>query len=193
MIDLDEHGQRVYRPDGEVLKEYLRDPRPVVIIRGPIGSGTSSASCMKLASRMIGMPKWRDGIRRSRWIVVRNTYAELRDTTLETWKAWFPEDLYGPVKLMRPMIHEMKWADVEADVYFIALDSDDDVRKMRSLEITGGWINELEFTSKVLFDEAKSRAGRFPPQAQVDEPFLVWSHRRHERPWRGALAPANDG
>ena len=156
-------GMRVYEPDGAVLKQYLADWKHVVIIRGPIGSGTSSASCMKIYSQAIEQrPSPLDGKRRSRWAVVRNTYPDLQNTTLKTWLDWFPESQYGTLVRTRPMCHQVRIDDVELDVFFLALDSEDDISKLRSLELTGVWFNELEWTNKGIFDEAESRTGRYP-------------------------------
>lgn len=161
-LETDAHGRRVYRPDGAKLRDYLRDQRHVVVIRGPIGSGTSSASCYKVMAFAMAQARGPDGKRRTRWAIVRNTYAELRDTTLKTWTDWFPEELYGRVNLGRPMLHVCRWADVEVEVYFLALDDPGDIKKLRSFEFTGFWFNELEFIPKEIFDEAESRTGRYP-------------------------------
>lgn len=153
-------GMRVYEPDGDVLEAYLWDRSEVSIIRGPIGSGTSSCSCMKiwlLASEQ-GVFQ---GKRKSRFFIIRNTYGELRNTTMKTWLQWFPEDIYGTVFWSRPMRHEVRVGDIELDVYFLALDGEDDIKLMRSLEITGAWMNELEFQLKAIFDEIRSRC-RYP-------------------------------
>ena len=58
------------------------------------------------------------------------------------------------------MLHEVRVGDIELDVYFLALDDENDIRKLRSLELTGVWFNELEFIPKAIFDEAESRTGR---------------------------------
>ena len=171
-IEIDEHGRRVYEPDGQVLADYMADRSHVSIIRGPIGSGTSSASCYKLALLMTEQAPWPDGVRRSRWAIVRNTYAQLRDTTLATWLFWFPEEVYGTLVRSRPMVHKMRWGDVEAEVFFLALDTPDDVAKLRSFEFTGFWFNEIEYIPKEIFDEAESRTGRYPPAGMVE---ATWS------------------
>lgn len=178
-LDLDEQGRRIYEPDGRVLAAYLTDRRHVSIIRGPIGSGTSSCSCYKIAMIACEQEAWADGIRRSRWAIVRNTYAELRDTTLETWLNWFPEEIYGRVVRSRPMLHHMKWSDVEIQVFFLALDDDGDIKKLRSFEFTGFWFNELEYIPKSIFDEAESRTGRYPPKAEA------------RSTWHGVIADMN--
>jgi hypothetical protein len=161
-IDLDEAGRRIYEPDGRVLAEYLVDRKPVSIIRGPIGSGTSSASCYKIAMLAAEQTPGIDGIRRSRWAVVRNSYPDLKNTTVKTWLDWFPEELYGRFNWGRPMEHVLRWADVELQMIFLALDDENDVRKLRSLELTGVWYNEVEYIPKAVFDEGESRTGRYP-------------------------------
>ena len=165
-IKTDERGRRIYRPEGEVLRQYLADESHVSIIQGPIGSGTSTASCMKIFK--LAMSQWpgHDGIRRTRWAVVRNTYPELTGTTLETWLNWFPEEIYGRLNRSRPMRQAFKIGDVEMDVWFLALDGQDDIKKLRSAEFTGIWFNELEYHEKPIFDEAESRTGRYPSVMQ---------------------------
>lgn len=162
-IDLDEAGRLIYEPDGRVLQEYLVDRAHVSVIRGPIGSGSSSCSCYKIA--MLAMEQAKnpiDGIRRSRWAVVRNSYPDLENTTVKTWLDWFPENRYGRFNWAKPMSHVLKWDDVELEVIFLALDKEEDVRKLRSLELTGIWFNELEYIPKAIFDEGESRTGRYP-------------------------------
>ncbi|MDI7862541.1 hypothetical protein MRS76_11270 [Rhizobiaceae bacterium n13] len=161
-IDTDAQGRKIYRPDGAVLRNYLRCRKHVSIIRGSIGSGTSTASIMKMF--MISMEQWPqgDGIRRTRWCIVRNTFPDLKNTTVKTWLDWFPEEMYGRFYWDRPYKHIVRVGDMEMEVHFIALDSPEDIRKMRSLEVTGFWINELEFIEKDILDEAESRTGRYP-------------------------------
>lgn len=164
-LDIDEYGRKIYEPGGKVLADYLVDRAHVSVIRGPIGSGTSSASCIKigmLAAEQNKSPL--DGIRRSRWAVIRNSYPALRNTTVRTWLDWWSENLYGKMNWGKPMMHMMRWADVECEVIFLALDDEADVAKLRSLELTGVWINELEYIPKIIFDEAESRTGRYPAQ-----------------------------
>lgn len=155
-------GQIIYRPDGVVLRAFLRDRSHVSIIRGPIGSGKSGASCLKIWSLACEQQKGPDGIRRSRWGIVRNTYPDLINTTVKTWLDWFPEERYGTLTRSRPLRQVIRIADVELEVLFFALDSEDDVAKMRSLEVTGWWFNEAQYIEKAIIDEAESRTGRFP-------------------------------
>lgn len=159
----DPGGRKVYAPDGQVLADFLRDRSHVSIIRGSIGSGTSSAAMMKVYSIAMEQRSHPEtGLRHTRWGVVRNTYPDLKNTTVKTWLDWFPEKPYGRFYWDRPFRHVIRVGDMLLEAHFFALDSSDDIRKMRSLEVTGWLFNELEFIDKEIVDEAESRTGRFP-------------------------------
>lgn len=158
----DEYGRPIYEIIYPVLGQLMISRAFVQIIRGPVGSAKSKTCNLKIFAISSAQKPGRDGIRRTRWIVVRNTYAELITTTLNTWKETFPEDVYGRIIMSKPIFQRLRAGDVEMEVYFLALDKDDDVKKLRSLEATGFYINELQFIGKTLFDEMTSRAGRYP-------------------------------
>jgi hypothetical protein len=158
--------ERVASPDG---RKYCfvtgtgffvarRDGR--IFITG--NSGSSSASCQRIWRHALEQNKGPDGLRRSRWLIVRDSFPNLKSTTVKTWLDWFPENVYGRFYWDRPFRHDFRVNDIRLEVLFMSLDSEEDIKKCRSLELTGAWINELEFTPKYLFDEILSRCGRFP-------------------------------
>ena len=118
-------------------------------------------------------------VRRSRWAVVRNSYRELQDTTLQTWREWVPQplrawkasDMLDSVRIPLP-----DGTRVEADVLFRALDRPDDIGKLLSLEVTGAWINEAREIPRAVFDAIQGRLGRFPPRVVT---------------WHGLIADTN--
>src|SRR5581483_3629912 len=164
-LEFDSEGRTIYEPDGACLVEYLTDRSDVSIIRGPVGSGTSSASCVKIWTLAQEQRVQVNGLRQSRWAIVRNTYPELTGTTLKTWLFWFPEHLYGRVNRSRPMTQIIRADDVELEVFFLALDGPEDQAKLQSFEFTGFWFNEMEHTNKEIFDMCGGRTRRYPPVA----------------------------
>lgn len=135
-------------------------------IRGPVGSGKSVA-CINELHRLAVM-QWPnvDGIRKTRWAIIRNTSPELRTTTLKTFRQWIPEE-YCPVT-MHPVISGVlqypvgDGTTVEAEFLFLALDQEKDVRKLLSLELTGVFINEAREISFSVVKAARERIGRYP-------------------------------
>lgn len=159
-----------YECAGPVLSAFHKDPNRYRVIQGPIGSGKSSACCVEMVKRATEQRVY-EGWRRSRWAVLRATYSRLESTTLDTWKNWFPQ---VPVRLGAPMVSRMtanridpeteKWDGtlVDLQVMFLALDRPEDAEKVRGLELTGVWINEIsEFPERLVFDVLE-RLGRYP-------------------------------
>jgi hypothetical protein len=104
-------------------------------------------------------------IRRSRVVVVRNTYRELEDTTLKTWLMWFPEAQFGAVN-RRNMTHTVQFNDIYLEVMFRALDRPEDVAKLLSLEASFAWVNEAREIPKAVIDVLGDRVGQYPPKNQ---------------------------
>lgn len=109
-------------------------------------------------------------IRYTRWTCIRNTYGELKSTTIKSFQDWFPEG-----------VADFRWGDspitatmdfwlpdktrVKVEWWFLALDKPDDLGKLRSLETTGIWLNEGSELGKSIFMKATERVGRYPKMA----------------------------
>jgi len=137
-------------------------------LRGPVGSGKSTACCFEIMRRAKEQQPAPDGIRYSRWAVIRNTYPELKTTTIKTWHGLIPQTL-GRWIDSGPPTHHLRFDDVDLEVMFLALDSATDVAKLLSLELTGAWVNEAREVPKAVLDTLTSRVGRYP-SARVGGP-----------------------
>jgi len=168
-----------YKPDGEVLKDFMKDHTFFRGIRGPVGSGKSVGCCVEVFRRALEQEKGPDGIRKSRWAIIRNTNPQLRTTTIKTWLDWFPENDWGKFTWSVPYTHNIKKGEVELEVIFLALDRPEDVKKLLSLELTGIWINEAREIPKSIIDACTMRVGRFP------------SMRDGGPSWTGVIADTN--
>ena len=156
-------GLPVFRPDGRTLRQFMSDTTSrAAVIQGPIGSGKTLGCMMKIWMCALKQKKQRDGYRRCRAHVFRDTYQKLKDTTLKSWQQWFPESQFGKFYASPPLRHEIRIGDVELDVHFVALEDEWNVDYFRSLDTTICYFNELQFLPRLLFDEAVSRVGRYP-------------------------------
>lgn len=155
-------SQRVYSPDGAELERYLDSRANVACIQGPVRSGKSVASIMRIYEAMMAVPPDHTGKRRSRWLVIRNTYTDIEQSTLKTWLEWFPEAIYGTVKWTPPYVHKMRFGDVEADVVFESFAGEEDIPSLKSREYTGAWINEAQFYTRRFTVAVLERTGWFP-------------------------------
>ena len=113
----------IYEPS-EIIADFQACTDFIRGLRGPVGSGKSVGCTIDLYSKLVEQPN-------SRWAIIRNTYRELIDTTLNTWQDWLRP--FGEFKYSN-----MTWtASNGAEVLFRALDRPDDVSKLLSLELTG--------------------------------------------------------
>ena len=134
-------------------------------LMGPIGSGKSVACCIEMLKKSFEQEPDAQGIRKTRWVVVRNTYRELIDTTIQTFFDWYPEHLGVFKKMDLKFITEQQLPDgtvAHIEFLFRALDKPDDIKKLLSLEVTGGWINEAREIPKQIMDMLIGRLGRYP-------------------------------
>ena len=168
-----------YKPDGEVLKSFMKDSTFFRGIRGPVGSGKSVSCCVEVFRRALEQKKGADGLRKSRWAIIRNTNPQLRTTTIKTWLDWFPESDWGRFHWSVPYTHHIKKGEIDLEVIFLALDRPEDVKKLLSLELTGIWINEAREIPKSIIDACTMRVGRYP------------SMRDGGPSWSGVIADTN--
>lgn len=151
------------------VRDFIRHYEPGKLffdwIIGPVGSGKTTGvffKLVRLASLQAKSPT--DGIRRSRAVIVRNTAPQLRDTTLSSWNYWFKDGVAGSwhATSPMPMMFVLRFADVECEVLFRALDTADDVARVLSLEVTFAILDEFVQISPAIREALAARCGRYP-------------------------------
>lgn len=150
-------------------------------------SGKSVCMCIEIFLKMKNQAPSKDGKRRTRFLVVRNTQPQLETTTLKTWLEWFPESIFGKLNRKPPFTHYISFDDIECEVIFLALDRPDDAAKLGSLECTGVFFNEAKDIPYEIIEAATGRVGRYPPKKQKpdDIPVEKWPT------WRGIIMDTN--
>jgi len=147
---------------GTKVCDFVLSNNEVDFIQGDLGSGKTRGMCARIMRHAQQQRVSKiSGLRLSRWAMVRNSYPDLKRTTIRTWLEMFPEHVYGKLNWGQPPYHRIRFADVLLEVDFLALDKPEDVRKLRSGEYTGIANNELPFIPKDIFDEETSRL-RYP-------------------------------
>lgn len=168
----------VYKAPPTLARFMLSDAFVRAVV-GPVGSGKSSACIVEMLRRAVSQAPGPDGVRRTRWAVIRNTYGQLRDTTRKTFEQWVPAS-WGQwhEQQFAWRIEDKKLPDgstLDCEVLFRALDRPEDVKKLLSLELTGAYINEAREVPRHVLDVLTSRVGRYPSKAQGGPSwFGVW-------------------
>ena len=161
-----------YRPSPTLTKFHQCRSKYRCII-GPIGSGKSVGCLMDLYMQAVMQPVNSSGIRKSRSLVVRNTFDALKMTTIKTAQEWWPFDvatwrLTDKDFHLKGRLPDKSFLDWQ--VWFRALDSADDVKKVLSLEITNFFMNEGKELRREIFDGLTGRIGRWPKPTDEEYP-----------------------
>lgn len=162
-------------PLGPIAGAYYLDNSRVAIIEGPVGSGKSTGSCLRLQRHTYEQIPSPRGVAQTRWAIVRNTKKQLEDTTMKTWFQIFPENEYGIFK-SSSMTHHWEFTPqgfahpIQSEFIFRALDDEADVADLLSLEVTGFWFNEL----REIVQEILAHAGRRTRYLNGERPS-TWS------------------
>lgn len=145
----------------------MRSRARVTFIMGPLGSGKTYQSCQKMFKLICEQKPNAENRRKSRWLAIRNTYPDLLSTTVKDWL-----ELFEPLGKfnsggMEPPTHHLQFmledqTIVDAQVVFLALDRPDAVRKLRGMQVTGFWLNEVKELNKQVVDMCDLRHGRYP-------------------------------
>jgi len=136
-------------------------------------SGKSTVCVTEVFRRCAEIPKCKDGYRRSRWAIVRNTLPQLKSTTLKTWNQWFPPGVAG-IWRESEKTFLLQVGDIKAEILFLPLDTPDDAQRLLSLELTGVFFNETREVHPDLIIAARSRLGRYPSKAMLPKNVTYW-------------------
>ena len=155
-----------YTPTPTLYKFHTSDAL-VRVVSGPIGSGKTFGMIMELVRRMVEQEPWTDGIRRTRFAIVRNTLPQLKQTVGEDIR-----QLLGPISTYRIAESTFRFefplqdgTKVQSDWLMIPIEHKEDQRRLLSLQLTGAWISECREIDYSIVAALLGRVGRFPSKA----------------------------
>lgn len=135
------------------------------LIAGPVGSGKTTACIFELFRRACEQTPDADGIRKTRFAIVRQTLVQLRGTVLRDILEWF-----GPVaeyKVTDQTVY-IRIGDVYSEWILIPLEKPEDQQRLLSSQLTGAWMSECIEMDIALVAPLSGRCGRYP------KPFATW-------------------
>lgn len=173
-----------FTPPGSLSGFFLSDAL-VSFAVGPYGSTKTTAGLMKIAYEASRMAPCSDGIRRSRCVVLRNTRQMLTDTTIKDFTKWFPPGVAGDFR-KTDMGFDLRWGDVHCEVLFRGLDDANDVRRLLSLQLSFGVMDEFKEIHPDVYEALAGRIGRYPDKLLVS-PKEEWGVDEKGNPIGGCV------
>lgn len=157
---------RIYRAP-PTIGAFMKCENRLQFLFGPLGGGKTTGALMKLLEMAHAQPPNENGVRKTRWAVVRNTRPQLRDSVIKTVHEWLPPNgksiRWNETNM--DMLLDMALPDgtrINCEIMFRPLDDERDERRLLSVEYTGGWLSEFREIPFTLMTSLLSRCGRYP-------------------------------
>lgn len=171
-----------YKPSPTGQK-FLDSRAFVKLVMGPVGGGKSTMALMDLLSRAVGQEPFK-GVRRTKFGILRNTMAQLKSTVKPLLDTWFVTMTDGRMGQWRHTDNtfEMRFklpdnTVVHSEFIMLAADTPDDVRRLLSLELSAGWVEECREVDSEVFAGLQGRVNRYPARVAggVTYPGIIGS------------------
>ena len=133
------------------------------LIAGPVGSGKTTACLFELFRRSCEQEPASDGLRYTRFAIVRQTLKQLKDTVLKDITSWLQG--IATFKVSDNTVY-IQMGDVRSEWLLIPLDDPDDQRRLLSMQLTGAWMSECIEMDVGIISPLAGRCGRYPSAAQ---------------------------
>lgn len=145
------------------IERFMLSNKFVRFVLGPVGSGKTTGTMFEVFRRACEQIPGPDGIRRTRFVIVRNTLGQMKQTILKDVETWFGAFAY--FKSSENLI-QIRCGDVWSDWYLIPLDDPINQQRLLSLQLTGAWVNEFIEIDPDLIPAIAGRCGRYPSAMQ---------------------------
>jgi hypothetical protein len=158
------------------LARFMKSEAFGRIAAGPVGSGKTTSCVLELTRRALLQTAAPDGVRYTRFAVVRQTLKQLKDTVLKDAQSWLSG--LGAWKVSEGTFY-LNFNDVYSEWVFIPLEDASDQARLLSMQLTGTWLSEAIEMNLDVIGPISGRVGRYP------------SGKRGTPTWHGMIADTN--
>jgi hypothetical protein len=127
-----------------------------------VGSGKTTACLFELFRRACEQAPAPDGLRYTRFAIVRQTLKQLKDTVLKDIVDWLKG--IASYKVSDNTVY-ITVGDVRSEWLLIPLEDPEDQRRLLSLQLTGAWMSECIEMNVEIVSPLAGRCGRYPSAA----------------------------
>lgn len=156
-----------YTP-GPTGANFLASRAFLKLAMGPVGGGKSTVCLADLFTRACFQVPYQK-VRRTKFVILRNTMAQLKDTVKPLITQWFVTLPQAPLGVWRLSDNTFEIRGnlpdgtiLHTEFCLIAADTPDDVRRLLSLECSAAWVEEAREVDPDVFEGLQGRVARFP-------------------------------
>ena len=131
----------------------------VRVIAGPVGSAKTTGCIFELYRRSAEQLPGPDGLRHTRWAIVRQTLSQMKHTVLKDILSWLPG--IAQWKVSESTIY-ITSGNIRSEWVMIPLENPEDQERLLSSQLTGAWMSECIEIDADLVAPISGRCGRYP-------------------------------
>jgi hypothetical protein len=147
------------------------------LVAGPVGSGKTTSMIMELFRRAAQQAPAPDGLRYTRFAIVRQTLSQLKQTVKRDIEDWLKDAAEYRVS---ENTFYVRVGDIRSEWILIPLEDAADQQRLLSMQLTGSWMSEVIEMDVGLVAPLSGRCGRYPN-----------SFNRGVCSWKGIIADTN--
>ncbi len=167
---------QMWEPPGPIAEAFYWDDSDIIGIRGPVGSGKTTAHLRSRFRRALMMPRSViDGVRYYKVVIARETYRQLWATTIPSWWEVMPKAM-GKWSGGRgdPVTHHIRFNTPDGEVDFIAefmafgtspAEIDANIRGVQTTDMA---LEEADTNPVAVFTKGLTRIDRYPRKAHFE-------------------------
>ena len=145
------------------VARFMRSESFFRFIAGPVGSGKTTGCLFELFRRAAAQVPGPDGIRHTRFAIVRQTLSQLKMTVLKDIVQWL--EGIAEFKVSDNTVY-ISIGDIRSEWVLIPMEDPEDQRRLLSMNITGAWMSECIEMDAALLPAIAGRCGRYPSTNQ---------------------------
>lgn len=141
------------------VAKFMKSEAFMRVIAGPVGSGKTTGCIFELFRRACQQAPGQDGLRHTRFAILRQTLSQLKATVLKDITTWLRD--VATFKVSDNTVY-IEFDDVRSEWVLIPLENPEDQRRLLSSQLTGAWLSESIEMDVDLMPAISGRCGRFP-------------------------------
>lgn len=173
-------SKRPWSSPGPVSTAFCDTDAPVSVLMGPAAGGKTVTSMQRGVLMAYRWPETEPGLRRCRFLVMRQRMTDMEGSTIPSWLAWYPRTMGSFVgKEGSPKRHAIRLrhpngGHVELEIHFRGIGEQSVDDALRGFEFSYAYVDECDLMDADAMATLIKRAGRYPADTLAMNPRQVW-------------------
>lgn len=174
------NSPRPWTSPGPVSSAFIATQAPVSVLMGPAAGGKTVTALQRGVLMAMRWPPTAPGLRRCRFLVMRQRMTDMEASTIPSWLHWYPRSMghfvgkEGSPKRHSLTLRHPDGGRVELEVHFRGIGEQSVDDALRGFEFSFAYVDECDLMDADVMATLYKRAGRYPSETLASNPRQVW-------------------